>query len=45
MSNKKKRRPFTQHVNIFDEAYLTHKRAIEISKAHIDIKPIKKCLK
>jgi hypothetical protein len=41
MSNKKKRRPFTQHVNIFEEPYTTHKQAIELSRLHVDTKPVK----
>jgi len=31
--------------DIHAEPYLTHKRAIEISKTHIDTKPVKKMLK
>lgn len=42
---KKRVRPLSQRINIFDEPYVTHKQAIELSKQHIDTKPIKKDLK
>ena len=41
----KKRRPLNKHYDIHSEAYLTHKQAIELSKLHVDTKPIKKDLK
>jgi hypothetical protein len=39
MSNTKKR-PLNKQYDIHAEPYLTHKRAIEISKTHIDAKPV-----
>jgi len=40
-----KRKPLKDQINIFDDPYLTHKKAIELSRLHVDTKPIKKDLK
>jgi len=40
-----KRKPVSKHVDIHAIPYTTHKQAIELSKLHKDLKPIKYLIK